>query len=175
MFIRLLALCLVAAVTAACAAQPRQRPIYRGPIDTGPTSLSAARQYLEGRWSLDSFEVFPPGEAPIRLNGTGTLVYDNFSNLKMDIRTDLATADLLRKAGIVTDAGSISSAGRTVVDMQNRTMSYVIEDQPAGFVVTGPLALNRPRHWVVEGDLLTLTTRDAVGASLSVARWRKLP
>jgi len=108
-----------------------------------------------------------------QLKGTGLLTYDEFSNLKIEIRTDAKTADLLDQAGIINQGGTISSSGRTAVDMQNHTLTYVIEGQPAGFVTTGPLATNRPRHWVVEGNVLTLTTRDTDGKALSVARWKK--
>jgi ferredoxin len=52
-----------------------------GDVDTGPESITAARKFLEGRWTLESFEVFPPGKAPITLKGSGTLNYDNFGNL----------------------------------------------------------------------------------------------
>jgi hypothetical protein len=30
-----------------------------------------------------------------------------------------------------------------------------------------------PRHWVVEGDTLTLTTKDQAGKPLSVGRWKR--
>jgi hypothetical protein len=55
------------------------------------------------------------------LKGQGTLTYDNFGNLQMDIRTDEATADLLRAAGIDIRDNAISTSGRTAVDLQNRT------------------------------------------------------
>ena len=149
---------------------PRQR--QGGPVDQGRGSLTAARKFLEGRWSLESFEVYPEGKAPIALKGSGTLTYDNFGNLKVDIRADQATGDLLRAAGIDIRDGVISSDGRTAVDMQNRTLTYVVTGQTPS---TGPLALSRPRHWQVEGDLLTLTTKDDAGKPLSIGRWRKSP
>ncbi len=43
-------------VTAACHGQPSQRPMKAGPVDTGAGSLTAARKYLEGQWSLESYE-----------------------------------------------------------------------------------------------------------------------
>jgi len=33
--------------------------------------------------------------------------------------------------------------------------------------------LNRPRHWEVTGDTLTLTTQDETGAPLSISRWKR--
>ena len=159
-------------IAAACGPAPRQRPVELGPVDTGAGSLTEARKYLEGLWTLESFEVYPPGKGPVALKGTGTLVYDDFGNLKMDIRADEASADVLRASGIDIADGIIRSEGRTVVDLQHKTLTYVIKGQPpAG--AAGPLGLSRPRHWQVEGDVLTLTTKDDAGNPLSVGRWRK--
>jgi hypothetical protein len=164
---------LLAALAAAfaCAPAPRQRPVKMGDVGKGAGSLTEARKYLEGRWTLESFEVHPPGKEPIVLKGSGDLEYDDYGNLRMEIRAEEASADILRAAGIDIRDGRISSNGRTVVDLQHKTLTYVVEGQRAG---TGPLAANRPRHWVVEGDLLTLTTKDDAGNPLSVGRWRKL-
>jgi hypothetical protein len=158
---------------AACTGGPRLRPVSAGPVDTGAGSLTAARKFLEGRWSLESFEVFPPGGQSIRLTGMGTLVYDEFGNLRMDIRTDERTGEALTKAGIEIRGGVLSTEGRTAVDLQNRTLTYIIQGQPPVGAASGPLATNRPRHWEVMGDVLTLTTKDDKGQALSVGRWKK--
>jgi hypothetical protein len=152
-----------------CTAAPRQRPVELGPVGEGAGSLTAARKFLEGRWTLESFEVYPPGKAPIVLKGSGTLTYDEFGNLKMDIRADQASSDLLRAAGIDIRDGVISSEGRTAVDMQNRTLTYIVQGQTG----TGPLSPRRPRHWEVKENLLTLTTKDDNGKPLSVGHWRR--
>ncbi len=166
-----IALVAVAVMTAGgCTAAPRQRPVEMGPVAEGPGTLSAARAFLEGRWTLESFEVYPPGKAPIVLKGSGTLTYDEFSNLRMEIRADQSSSDLLRAAGIDIRDGVISSEGRTAVDMQNRTLTYIIPGQAGA---TGPLAVNRPRHWEVKENMLTLTTKDENGKPLSVGHWRK--
>ncbi len=151
---------------------PKVRPIKGGPVDTGAGSLTAARAYLEGRWTLESFEVHQPGKPVFTLKGQGSLTYDDFGNLTMEIRTDVATTDLLRAAGIDVHDGTISSSGRTAVNMQNRTLTYMIEGQPSAG--TGPLATSRPRYWQVEGNLLTLTTKDDAGHPTSIGRWRKM-
>ncbi len=88
------------AMAAACAPAPRVRPVKGGDVDAGPESLTAARKFLEGRWTLESFEVFPPGKPAIALKGAGTLNYDEFGNLRIEIRADEKSADLLRAAGI---------------------------------------------------------------------------
>ena len=163
----------VAVGLAGCASAPRQRPVKGGAVDTGMNSTQAARKYLEGTWSLVSFDIYPPGRDPIQLKGSGTLMYDAFGNLRMEIRADQSAADLLDKAGIASRNGVISTDGRVVVDMAGQTLTYVLEGQPATGTPSGPLAANRPRYWQVEGNMLTLTTKDDQGKPLSVGRWRK--
>ena len=168
---RCLAAMAAVALAVGCAAAPRQRPREMGPVDTGAGTLAEARRHLEGRWSLVSFEVHPPGEAPVRLGGQGTLVYDAFGNLHMELRPDAQSAARLVRAGVDTQQGRISISGRVVVDMTARSITYKPEGRRAGD--GGPLSIERPRYWQVDGEVLTLTTRDAAGQPLSVGRWRK--
>lgn len=162
------------ATSIGCAASSRQRPISRGPVDTGAGTLTAARKYLEGRWVLESFVVNPPGRSPIVLKGSGVLNYDDFGNLQMEIKADEPSSDLLRAAGIVIPDGVISTNGRTAIDLQSRTLTYLLEGQASAMKTGGgPLSPNRPRHWELSGDVLTLTTRDEGGAPLSISRWKK--
>ena len=58
---------------AGCAAAPRQRAREGGPVDTGAGTLTSARKFLEGRWSLESFQVFPAGKPPVTIKGQGTV------------------------------------------------------------------------------------------------------
>jgi hypothetical protein len=142
-----------------------------GPVDTGAGSVESARKFLEGRWTLESFELFPPGKPPINVKGSGTLLYDDYGNLKMDIRADQASADLVREAGIDIRDGVISSEGRAAIDLQNHTLTYIIPEQAP--LIPGPLSVNRKRYWEVTGNLLTLTTKDDDGKPTSVGKWRK--
>jgi len=146
------------------------------PVATGPGTLQAARKYLEGRWTLISFEVSPPNTAPIQLKGQGTLSYDAFGNLDMQIRvSDDRVADELARAGVPLTDGVISTTGRTAVDMQARTLTYFLEGQSqlVDNKNAAPLATSRPRYWVVEGNVLTLTVKGDDGRPLSVGRWQK--
>jgi hypothetical protein len=164
---------LVAAVFIGTACGPAMavRSERRTAVEEGAGSLAEARKYLGGRWALESFEVHPPGRPPVALKTSGNLVYDEFGNMRMDIRVDPSLSDRLREAGVEIKDGAISSDGRTVVDLQNRTLTYVVVGQPPPSA--GPLALGRPRHWQVEGDVLTLITKDDAGNPVSVARWKK--
>jgi hypothetical protein len=168
---RALVVALLGSVAACASPAPIRSPIEGGPTATGAGTVVSARKFLEGRWALESFEVRPPGQAPITLKGAGTLNYDDFGNLRMEIRADQASSDLLRAAGIDIRDGVISTEGRTTIDLQNQTLTYFLEGQPASG--GGPLAANRPRHWEVAADVLTLTTRDDSGAPLSISRWKR--
>ena len=160
---------------AGCAAAPRQRAREGGPVDTGAGTLTSARKFLEGRWSLESFQVFPAGKPPVTIKGQGTVSYDDFSNLTMDVRADEASAQALRAAGVEVKNNGFSTTGRAVVDMQKKTLTYVVSKDGSIAGQTGPLDLNLPRHWEVEGDKLTLTTKDASGAPQFVSIWRRMP
>jgi hypothetical protein len=85
-----------ALVAASAACSSARAPVLVGTVPTGPETLAAARKYLEGRWALEFFEVRPPGRPPFTLNGSGTLTYDDFGNLRMEVRADQAASDLLR-------------------------------------------------------------------------------
>jgi len=146
-----------------------------GKPDTGLGTSTAARKFLEGRWGLVSFDVFPPGKPVVHLVGQGSLDYDGFGNLKGEIRVPPDLVDPLRLAGVPSENGILSLTGRVVIDMQAHTLTYVIQGQPPLGAPSGPLALNRKRHWVVEGNVLTLTTKGTDGKALSVAKWQKLP
>ena len=150
---------------------PKGQRDLAGPVDTGPMTLAAARRYLEGRWALESFELHQAGKAPLVLKGSGLLVYDNMSNLRMEIRADEASGDALRAAGIDIRDGLISTDGYTAIDLQNRTLTYRVAGQDP--LVRGPLGLHRPRHWEVTADTLVLTTKDEAGLPLSVGRWKR--
>jgi hypothetical protein len=158
----------------ACAASERQRVVSMGPVETGAGTTAAARKFLEGRWLLESAVITPPGGKPITLKGTGVLNYDDFGNLEMNIKADEASSDLLRAGGLVIPDGVISTTGRTAIDVQNKTLTYIVEGQASSMKTGGgPLSPNKPRHWEVNGDVLTLTTKDDTGAPASVSRWKK--
>jgi hypothetical protein len=161
---------------AGCSAAPRQRPIKGGPVDTGAGTLTAARKYLEGRWALESFRIFEPGKAtPVDIKAEGTVSYDEYSNLTMDVRGDASAVAALKAAGVPATNTGFSSSGRVVVDMTKRTLTYMISKDGSVAAPTGPLALNRPRFWEVAQDLLTLTTKDDAGKPLMVSTWRRMP
>jgi hypothetical protein len=160
---------------ASCAAKPRERPREGGPVDTGAGTLTAARKYLEGRWALESFQLFPQGKAPVTVAAQGTVTYDDFSNLTMDVRADAAAVEALKAAGVAATNSGFSTSGRVVVDMPQRTLTYMNSKDGSVAAPGSPLDLRRPRHWEVTDDKLTLTTKDDAGNPLMVSVWRRMP
>jgi len=148
-----------------------QRTPKGGPVNTGPGTLAAAREFLKGRWTLESFEVRLPNEPIVTLKGGGLLVYDEMGNLSMNIRADEKSSDILRAGGVDIRDGAITADGRTAIDMQKHTLTYIIGKQAP--LIKGPLGTDRPRYWTVEGDMLILTTKDKDGHPISVGRWRR--
>ena len=164
---------LIVTVTAAgCAPAPNNRPLRTTPVETGAGTVAAARDILQGVWVLESFEVFPEGRPPIALSGKGRMVYDGYANMTMDLQPEPGTVTALEGAGVPVRNGRISISGRTVVDMQGRTLTFVTEAATTG-PADGPLALSRPRHWAMEDGLLTLATHDDGGRVVAATRWRK--
>jgi hypothetical protein len=168
----LVAVALVLAASG-CASAPTNRTLPLGKVDTGPGTLTEARQYLKGRWTLVSMDLFPPGEPAIHAAAAGTLVYDEFSNMIVELKLNPATTRLAEQLGIAAPDGIVSTTGRTVIDIGNRSISYVLEGQAAVRPPKHPLDLNLPRYWEVNGDTLTLRTRDGKGDVLSVSVWQK--
>jgi hypothetical protein len=162
-----LSLALVIGGAAACTYKPRTAP-----PNTGQGTVNQARQYLEGTWSLVSFTIYDAKGAPFAMTGSGSLVYDDFNNMTMDLNADAASAALLAKAGLPMENNRLSTKGKVIVDMQNKTLKYVLEGQHIA-VTTGPMAIERLRYWDVNGNTLTLTTRDDNGKPLSVGKWQK--
>jgi hypothetical protein len=173
--------CLAAAipvfVAVGCAGAPRGKPIETSPIESGAGTVTTARLALKGRWDLVSFDVFPPGRPAINVPAQGTLLYDDFGNLDMQLKVpDPSVAERLQLAGVPLKDGVIATSGRTAIDMQNHTLTYIMEGSK-GLVASAdsaaPLAAARPRHWEYANGILTLTTKGNDGQPLSVGRWKK--
>jgi hypothetical protein len=163
--------CAALAMQAACKSTPVAARTSKVP--TGPATLTQARTSLEGKWTLVSMDVFPPHEQPILRAATGTMIYDKFANLTVELHFTPEATRLAERVGIPISNGTMSTTGRTVIDLNNHSLSYVLEGQAAVRPPTGPLDTNRPRYWEVNGNTLTLRTKDADGAVLMVSVWHK--
>ncbi len=69
---------LAVAVSLACEAQSRQRPLDVGPVASGPGTIEYERRRLEGTWRLDRFEVLDSAGKPTVVRAQAILTYDEY-------------------------------------------------------------------------------------------------
>ena len=119
-----LSLALVISGAAACTYKPRTAP-----INTGAGTVNQARQYLQGNWSLLSFTIYDANGAAIAMKGTGTLIYDDFNNMTMTLQARRRHGGPARESRTANGEEQFSTKGKTIVDMQNKTLRYVLEGQ----------------------------------------------
>ena len=166
-------LCLLLGSTCAvagCKSSPL--PPRTSPAATGLGTLTQARTYLQGNWVLVSMDLFPPNEPAVRAATTGTMVYDEFSNLTVNMTLTPEAARLAERIGIPISGGVVSTKGRAVIDTSHHAISYVLEGQDAVRPATHPLDTNRPRYWETSGNTLTLQTKDDRARCLT-SIWQK--
>lgn len=165
---------LLSAMLTGCAKAPLDRPLKTSKVETGMGTLTDARNRLTGTWTLVSLDLFPPGQPPIHDAASGIMSYDEYSNLKVDLRLTPAAVKLAQTIGIpLTPEGSLTTTGHAVIDLERKALSYVLEGQKPMRQAMHPLDTNLPRYWEVNGSELTLRTKDEKGTVLSVTVWRK--
>lgn len=163
-----------------CAASERQRPIQTSPIATGGNTLQAARKQFEGTWTLVALEYGSPEGKRATVDGTaGTLTADGFGNLEIEYRMSEAGLRILEGLGFKAPDRVISTKGRSVINVDQKSIVYV-DDSAKAFdpkVAAGranPFALERTRFYDFGAEgTLTLTTRHDDGKDAVVSRWKK--
>jgi hypothetical protein len=169
-----------AAALAACAGGTRSRPIPTSPVED---TITLARKRLEGRWVLQSLQVFSPDGKKADVDATGILTSDQFGGLQIEYRMSDAGQREMKGLGIASPNPIVSTEGRVAIDVQRQQITYIGDD--AGKRATGfdpdlvarrahPFALERVRHYAFETDgILRLSTRYDNGREASVSHWKK--
>lgn len=168
------------AVIAGCAASDRQRPIQTSRVPTTGNTLEAARKQLEGRWTLVSLEYAAPDGRTATVEGSaGTLNADGFGNLEIEYRLSEGGLKALETLGFKTPSPVISTAGRSVINVDQKSIVYVDDkaqpfDPKVAAARQNPFALERTRYYDFGADgLLTLRTRHDDGKDAAVSKWKK--
>lgn len=167
---------------AACAAAPRQRPLPIGPPETGAGTTAAARQELQGRWTLVSLDVGDEQGRHTPVEADGVLSMDAFGNLRIELRPTDAGRAAMTTLG-VSYPRTISLEGRVVIDPQQHTITFIspgtntsdVGLDPALAARRGnPFAVERMRSYAIDADgVLTLRTRHDNGADAATSRWKR--
>ena len=162
----------VALMASGCAGSPeRGRPIPLGPVESGPNSLEAVRRVFEGQWDLVSAESYGASGQPAAIKAKGRLTYDAYGNLTVDARFD---------SGQEQPDGSIASLlsykGRAVIDVVASRL--VLQDMQkrgeSGAEAPEGMSTANARYYSFDGDLLTLTIKDAAGRTTAKTVWRRI-
>lgn len=165
-----------------CASSPRQRPVAVGEVDTGPGSLTAARQQLEGHWTLLTLAMFDEDGRQVDVDATGSLTSDAFGGLTIEFRMTDAGRQSLQSLGIVSPNPVISTSGRAVIEPRQQQITYVGADfakqggLDAGLAAkrANPFALERVRYYTFNADgSMRLATRHDNGRDAAVSTWKR--
>ena len=155
-----------------CAGSPeRGRPIPLGPVESGPNSLESVRRVFEGQWDLVSAESYNATGQPVAIKGKGRLTYDAYGNLTVDARFDEGQE---QADGAI--ARLLSYKGRAVIDVAaSRLVLQDMEKRSAsGADVPEAMSAANVRYYSFDGDLLTLTIKDAAGKTTAKTVWRRI-
>jgi hypothetical protein len=150
-----------------CAGATREPPLTGGGVNTGPGSVEAVRRQLEGTWDLVSLAVTPAGgAAPVVVAALGTLTYDRDGNLTIDARTSDSYAPEAAQSGAV-----LAFEGKAVIDAAKGELK--LTDLTGNLDPNAVLPPERRRRYAFEGDLLRLSSFDAVGKITATSTWRR--
>ena len=158
-------------VSGCAGSKERARPIPLGPVESGPNSLESVRRVFEGSWDLVSAETYNAAGQPAALKGKGRLTYDAYGNLTVDARFE---------EGQEQADGSISKLlsykGRAVIDVAaSRLVLQDMQKQTASSAnVPEAMGTQNVRYYSFDGDLLTLTIKDAGGKTTAKTVWRRI-
>jgi hypothetical protein len=168
----LVAVAVALMMASGCAGSPeRGRPIPLGPVESGPNSLESVRRQFEGQWDLVSAESYGASGQSVAIKAKGRLTYDAYGNLNVDARFD---------SGQEQPDGSIASLlsykGRAVIDVTASRL--VLQDMQkrveSGAEAPEGMSAANARYYAFDGDLLTLTIKDAAGRTTAKTTWRRI-
>jgi hypothetical protein len=171
--VKRLVLASVVAVAAAaglgCPAAPRQRPVKGADVSTDTGSLESVRRQLQGKWELVALETVPPsgGTKRVPIKATGTLTYDEFSNLTIDAHTTDPNAPVAAR-----ERALLSFQGRAVIDVVRHELK--LADVTGNVDPNEVLSPERRRRYEITLDSLKLSSVDAKGQVTAISTWHRL-
>jgi hypothetical protein len=149
-------------------AAPLSNPIPIGSEEARSGALESARGRLKGTWELAALELAPSADAArVPVQAAGTLTYDEFGNLTMDVHTTDPRAPVAAR-----EVDRLSFKGRVVLDVDKSEM--MLMNLTGNANPDEVLAPERRRRYEFNGEQLTLSSFDNRGRVLSVSTWRRL-
>jgi hypothetical protein len=166
----LFALVVLVPLVAGCSSAPRKRPVKGGDVNTGPGSVESVRRQLEGQWELVALDVFDAAGKATPRKATGHLSYDAYGNL--GITGKLVDTDQPQ----TSVSGILAYTGRAVIDApKNRLVLMDVQSKlPSSEAIPAEVSADKVRFYVIEGNMLTLTVKDAAGVTTGRTTWHKI-
>jgi hypothetical protein len=155
---------------AGCSAAPRVRPVKGGDVNTGAGSLESVRRQLQGTWELVEAVVLDPSGKPTPRKAEGRLTYDEYGNLTIGAKL----ADSTQPESSVS--GLLSYSGRAVIDpAKSQLVLMDLKSRlPSGEPIPTEVSPDKVRDYTIQGNTLTLTSKDAKGVATARTTWRKV-
>jgi YD repeat-containing protein len=167
----LVAVAVALMLASGCAAKPRGRPIPLGDVASGPNSLESVRRQFEGTWDLVSAESYGAAGQPQPVKGKGRLTYDAYGNLTVEARFDEG-----QEQADGSIARLLAYKGRAVIDVVKARLVLADMEKRSETGADAPeaMAAANARYYAFDGDLLTLTIKDATGRTTAKTTWRRI-
>ena len=161
---------LVSPLLAACPSAPRVRPVKAGDVTTGTGSLEAVRRQLQGTWELVEAVVFDANGKATARKAEGRLTYDEYGNLTIGAKLADSTQPETSVSGL------LAYSGRAVIDpAKSQLVLMDLKSRlPSGEPIPTEVSADKRRDYVLEGNTLTLTSKDANGVATARTTWRKV-
>jgi hypothetical protein len=159
---------LVVVLVSGCAAQPLEKPIELGPVNTGTGSLEQVRRQFAGRWDLVSLEVRSASGEVQRPKSVGSLTYDEYGNLRVVGEIQEPVENL--------QPGLLKYEGRAVIDPVKSELRLldVTGDGMRGESAAALVAPSSVRHFRFEGPtLLHISIVNEHGEPTATTVWRR--
>jgi hypothetical protein len=162
-------LCLTAVT--ACTFKSSQKNISRGPVDTGPGSLTDMRQQLKGVWVLQDMKVRNATGQMQPVRAQGSLECDDFGNVKVNG----ALLDALPQSAPGATDHVLAYTGRIVIDTAKK--EFRLDNPEAAAPVDPGLAStvgpSLVRKFDVTGNQLHIRFVDASGTTTAETTFQR--
>ena len=142
-----------------------------GDVNTGPGTLEAVRRQLEGQWELVALEVFDAAGKATPRKATGHLSYD--AGPEPGHHAASSPRPTSRETSV---SGMLAYTGRAVIDpTKSRLVLMDVQSKlPSSEAIPAEVSADKVRFYVIEGNMLTLTVKDAAGVTTGRTTWHKI-
>ena len=136
----------------------------------GVDSVEAVRQMFVGNYELVKFESFPSPDEVVPRHFVARIMYDAHGNMAaIGMPKDLPELDRA-SGGERVRRGGFAYFGKFQIDIEQGTVTHHLIGSP---VAARSVGESWVRYYEFDGDLLTLSIKNAEGRIISQLTWKK--